>query len=196
MNNQYPPSFFEPLIHATLTKLVEQYHKDNKEAEKENDRDPYMSFFNYRGKCSEQFAKDLYRICNDPNEPRNEKAKVIFTLKKLKTVLPQLKPQIPRMLRSGNVYQIDCPSCTACYVGQTAGHLQTRFGEHINKKGPVKTHITTQCKVELKEEHIKILGRENKSNHLLTLEALFIRDVKPTLNTKEEYRRKTLVIKK
>ena len=154
-----------------------------------------MLFLNYRGKCSETFAKDLYRICNDPNEPRNEKVRIIFTLKKLKTVLPQLKPQIPRMLRSGNVYKIDCPGCNARYVGQTVRHLQTRFGEHINKKGPVKTHITTQCKVELKEEDIKILGRENKSEHLLTLEALFIRDIKPQLNTKEEYRSKTLVIK-
>ena len=120
--------------------------------------------------------------------------KVIFTLKKLKTVLTQMKPQIPRMLRSGNVYQIDCPGCNARYVGQTVRHLQTRFGEHINKKRLVKTHITTQCKVELKDEHIQILGRENKSEHLLTLKD-FIRDVKPQLNTKEEYRSKTLVIK-
>ena len=94
-------------------------------------------------------------------------------MKELKTVLLQKKPEIPRMLRSGYVYQIDYPGCNARYVGQTVRHLQNRFGKHINKKGPVKTHITTQCKVELNEEHIRILGRENKSGHLLTLEALF-----------------------
>ena len=128
INNQYPPAFFEPLINSALTKLIEQPQKVHSEVDMEKDHDPYMLFLNYRGKCSETFAKDLYRICNDPNEPRNEKVRIIFTLKKLKTVLPQLKPQIPRMLRSGNVYQIDCPGCNARYVGQTVRHLQTRFG--------------------------------------------------------------------
>jgi len=181
-----------PLLLNWLSNTI----KTIKKQKKEKDSDSYMSFLKYRGKCSEKFAKDLYIICNDPSEPRNEKVKVIFTLKKLKTVLPQLKTQIPRVLQSGNVYRIDCPSCTACYVGQIARQLPTNFGEHINKKGPVKTHITTQCKVELRKNTSKFLGRENKSDHLLTLEALFIRDMKPTLNTKEEYRRKSLVIKK
>ena len=33
------------------------------------------------------------------------------------------------------------------------------------------------------------------SNHLMTLEALLINDIKPSLNTKDEYRSRALVIK-
>ena len=119
----------------------------------------------------------------------------MFTLKKLKTALPQLKPSVPKMFRNGNVYKVNCPCCSACYVGQSVRHLQARFREHKNNEGPVKTH-TLGCGVKLSEEDIEILGSNNKSqNHLLTLEALFLRRINPPLNTKEEYKRKLLVIK-
>ena len=38
-------------------------------------------------------------------------------LKKLKTVLPSLKPRVPFVLRSRVVYKIKCPHCEVSYVG-------------------------------------------------------------------------------
>ena len=59
----------------------------------------------------------------------------------------------------------------------------------------MKTHLAN-CKARLTEEDIEILGVNNKSEqHLMTLEALFIRDLKPRINTKEEFRSRTLIIR-
>ena len=60
--------------------------------------------------------------------------RVIFTMRKLKTVKPSLKPPIERNLRSGFIYKIQCPRCTACYVGATTRHVITRFKEQIGMK--------------------------------------------------------------
>ena len=198
INNQYPPSFFEPLIHKSLTDIIN--NKKKEDAKNEDDKkEPYMLFLNYRGKCSENFAKQLHKTCNNPDQPLNEQVKVIFTLRKLKSTLPQLKPSIPKMFRSGNVYQIKCRGCDSFYVGQSVRHLQTRFREHINNKGPIKSHLNKneKCKKTIEDEDdIIILGSAKKSEqHLLTLEAIFIRELKPDLNTKDEFKRKTLVIK-
>ena len=83
-------------------------------------------------------------------------------------------------------YKITCPRCLSCYVGQTKRQLQCRFTEHL-QKGPVKIHIA-QCKVDLDPScDIQILGSTSRGEkHLLTLEALFQKDISPSLNTKEE----------
>ena len=118
-----------------------------------------------------------------------------MTLRKLKTVMPSLKPPVEKALRSGVVYQISCPRCKACYVGQTGRHLTTRFKEHQSKKGPVKTHFS-ECGVPLELDMVEILASSQRSEqHRLTLEALFIREIKPSLNTKDEYRNRELRIR-
>ena len=91
-------------------------------------------------------------------------------MKKLKTVLPSLKPKVDVPLRSRVVYKITCPCCTACYVGQTIRHLLYRIREHRRPSTPVGAHLTT-------------------------LEALCINEINPSLNTKDEYRSRALVIK-
>ena len=119
----------------------------------------------------------------------------MFTITKLKSSLPQLKQPVNKMFRSGVVYQIKCPGCQACYVGQSVRHLQTRFREHINLDGPLKLHLA-KCAARLTEDDIEILESSTRNEqHLLTLEALFIRDTKPKLNTKEEYKSRALIIR-
>ena len=99
------------------------------------------------------------------------------------------------MLRSGVVYHLCCPRCSACYVGSTNRHLQTRVKEHHDKPGPMKIHLT-QCKTAITDDNIKILQQTARGeNFLLTLEALHIRERKPKLNTKDEWRSRELTIK-
>ena len=117
---------------------------------------------NYRGKVSEDYARSLHRI----NAPCN----VIMTLRKLKTVLPSLKPSVEKFHKSGVVYKLDCPCCNACYVGQTSRHLLTRFKEHCNRKGPVKSQFL-KCKTKLTTENVSILHQTSRGeNYLLTLD--------------------------
>ena len=207
--NQYPPEFYGPIIHETLTTIVSRSNDSDSEdqcsdsedqcsdseeesSQQEMDTKPkdmrksFSLFLNYRGKVSESYARALHKI--------NAPCRIIFTLRKLKTILPSLKPPVQKLFKSGVVYKIECSRCNSCYVGQTSRHLQTRFKEHLSS-GPVQQHFE-DCDMDLSEEHISILGTTSKGEiTLLTLEALWIRDVKPQLNTKDEFRSRALTIK-
>ena len=97
------------------------------------------------------------------------------------------------MLQNNLVYQINCPGCTASYVGQTARLLQQRFREHMGSRGLIKKHFEN-CGIIPTENNVKILGK-SKGEKLLSLEALFIHKLKPALNSKDEYKSRTLKLK-
>ena len=97
------------------------------------------------------------------------------------------------MFKSGVVYKIICPSCTASYVGETTRHLHVRFKEH-QKTGPMKIHLS-KCNTTLSDKDIEVLQASSRGEtFLLTLEALHQRELKPTINTKEEYKSRELKI--
>ncbi|XP_057302874.1 uncharacterized protein LOC130637039 [Hydractinia symbiolongicarpus] len=131
----------------------------------------------YRGKVSGNFKRTLNNI--------KAPCRIIFTLNKLKSCLPSLKPTVEKSLKSGVVYKFSCPRCSSCYVGQTSRHLICRFKEH-RRNGPVADHWK-ECERELSIDDVTILCSNSKSTyHLMTLEALFINQLKPSLNTKDE----------
>ena len=116
-----------------------------------------------------------------------------MTLKKTKNTVYTLKVPVPYMLQSNVVYQITCSQCKLSYVGQTSRHLQQRFKEHIGSQGLLNKHFEI-CDVSPSLDMIEILGKE-KFEKLLILEALFIAEIKPSLNTKDEFKRRTLRLK-
>ena len=63
----------------------------------------FIFIVQYRGKNSEHFARALHRV--------NAPCTIMMTLRKLKSVLPSLKPRMPFVLR------IDCPHCEVSYIG-------------------------------------------------------------------------------
>ena len=85
----------------------------------------------------------------------------------------------------------------ACYVGQTSRHVITRFKEHSNQKNkPIKKHFDICIGAKLQTSDVRILAPSNRGmEQLLTLEALYIREIKPELNTKDEYRNRELTNK-
>ena len=140
-----------------------------------------------RGKATEEYARSSHK-CNAP-------CTVVMTLRKLKTVLPSLKPPVEKMLKSGVVYNLTCPRCNSCYVGETCRHMITRFKEHLQKAGPLKSHLT-RCKTTLTDKNVEILQTTSRGEgYLLTLEAIHIRERKPQINTKDEYRKRELTIR-
>ena len=208
--NQYPLDFVEPIINSTLKSIL-GFPKDdiNSSINSEDsgsditsnelsldsnaclyqfeEKEKFKFFINYRGKLTEKLAVSFRKL--------NAPCRVIMTLKKTKFELPSLKPFVPDMLRNNVVYQIICPRCKSSYVGQTSRHLQQRFKEHIGNKGPMKTHFEN-CTITPTDDMISILGRMDRGDgRLLTLEALFIKEIAPVLNTKDEYRSRTLTLK-
>ena len=147
----------------------------------------------YRGKHSEHFARALHKL--------NAPCTVVTTPRKLKTALPSLKPRVPFVLRSRIVYKINCPHCEVSYVGMTTRHLLSRFREHKSRSsGPIKKHFAECTNSQLRLEDMDILTSTLKSDsHLLALEALYIRELKPYLNTQnakeeQDFKSRQLII--
>ena len=187
--NQYPPTFYEPIIRQALYNILNSDLENQPplQTNVQNQIEKKNIFVQYRGKSTDEYARALHKI--------KAPCIIVMTLRKLKTVLPSLKPQVDKLMRSGVIYKLTCPRCSACYVGQTGRHMLTRFKEHLQRAGPMKTHLN-QCKTDLTEEKVEILQSTARGEgYLLTLEALYIRELKPTINTKDEYRTRELIIK-
>ena len=147
--NQYPPSFFEPIIAKTLEKISNPSPAQENEDESEKKK----FFVQYRGKVTEQFERTLRRI--------NAPVRFINTIKKLRSNLPSLKAPIEKSIKSGVVYQINCSRCQACYVGQTVRHLITRVKEHKRSSSPVGMHFE-KCNTLLTIDDVEILAQSLK----------------------------------
>ena len=108
----------------------------------------------------------------------------------------QIKQHIlEKMIRSNVVYKLTCPRCESCYVGQTSRQLQRRFSEHVTNKGPMKIHLQ-KCDTIISKNDVQILASTSRGgDYLLTLEALFQHEIKPEINTKDEYKSRALTIK-
>ena len=188
-NNQYPADFYEPLIRASIEKLY--VPREISEPESESDEvAKHMVFLQYRGKITEEYVRALHKL-NAPCKP-------ILTLRKLKTILPTLKVQVDKECRARIVYKVSCPRCKACYVGQTDRHYLIRFREHCQPSRPFGKHIRL-CGVSLafdNKEHVSIIQSTHRSIPFLeALEALWQKEIRPTINTKDEYRSRELTIK-
>ena len=148
-----------------------------------------MIFIQYRGNVTEDYCRALKR-CNAPCNP-------IMTLRKLKTVLPSLTAPVEKKVRSSLVYQITCPRCQACYIGQTTQYVSVRFKQHLRVSQPVGKHMEDcGCLHDIDLEAVKILSTTTRSVQFLeTLEALWIDEMNPSINTKDEYSSRELTIK-
>ena len=108
-------------------------------------------------------------------------------------MLAVLKPAIEKSLKSWVVYLFQCPRCDASYVGQCGRHLITRFKEHT--RSVVGRHFLG-CGLEVTMDDVVIIDQSFISlSHLMVLEALWIEEIKPELNTKDEFKSHQLVIK-
>ena len=91
------------------------------------------------------------------------------------------------------IYKFSCPSedCTPldCYVGQTRTTLSRRMSYHLSSGGP-KTHLLQKHKQtitrQILEENTTILAKEKDRTRLAILEALFIKDLQPSINRQIE----------
>jgi len=147
-----------------------------------------MFFIQYRGKMTEDFCRALGRT-NAPVNP-------ILTIRKLKSILPSLKRSVEHKVKSGVVYKITCPRCLSCYVGWTSDHMCTRFTHHRKPSQAVGQHLR-ECGTlqEVNVEDIEYLASTKRGDEYgMTLEAIWQQKLLPTINTKEEYKFRTLNI--
>jgi len=187
--NQYPPQIYNPIIERTIEKLnvmsepVAQQGLDPQH----NPHPCHRILLQYRGPETDKFVKRL----KDSGAP----VQAVMTLKKLRSYMPSLKMPVTKLLKSRVVYKVSCPRCLACYVGRTSRHVLTRFNEHRTKTAqPVLKHFRA-CGLD-KPTDIEILASAPRGKlQLATLEALYIREIQPAMNTKDEFRDHELTIR-
>ena len=152
----------------TLNKIFEKKEIVTESEKVYEEEEKKMVMIEYRGKISDQ--KIFKNSLNKLSAP----CQIIFTLKKLKSVVPSLKSSIDKSLKSGIVYKISCLRCSLCYVGQTRRHLASRIGEHGSAKAPVSIHMKSFGH-SLSMDDVSILTTCTKSVvQLLTFEPLYL----------------------
>ena len=73
--------------------------------------------------------------------------------------------------------------------------MRRRLSDNVSKSEVTRPHME-QCGASLKGENVTILGSTSRGDkYLITLVALFIQELKPQLNTKDEFKSRTLTLK-
>ena len=139
----------------------------------------------YRGHLSDHFSRRIMKTTQ---------ACVLFTTRKIKTVLSSPKSKIPDDLKSRVFYVITCCGCNSSYVGQTTRHLMTRLAELARKSSPVRSHLEN-CTGDAPEIYSRILDQCEDPGRFLTLETLYIAWRQPKLNHRKEHRQWQLTLK-
>ncbi len=60
----------------------------------------------------------------------------------LRSHLVHPKDKVPKELKTGVVYQIQCSDCDATYVGETKCSVKKQVSEHHRSSSPVSHHLT------------------------------------------------------
>ena len=119
---------------------------------------------------------------------------IIFTTGELRTCLPTLKSPFDKNLKSHVVNKVTCNGRSSIYVGQTSRHVTTRISEHQKKDSPVGQQLVESCGTTHNVQW-EILEACRGVEKLMTIEAIYIKKLKPQLNTPDEYRRRELTLK-
>ena len=92
------------------------------------------------------------------------------------------------------VYHFSCDLCDADYVGYTARHLHQRIPEHKNSaigRHFLEAHGNNNL---LKEDQFTVLRKCQSKFDCLVFEMLFIKNLKPNLNTQTDSIRAKLFV--
>ena len=112
--------------------------------------------------------------------------KPVFTSRKLTQTLSVKENKPPIVNTQCVVYLFQCDLCDANYVGYTTRHLHQRVNEH--RHSAIGKHLQTQHgNNRTKTDHLfKVLKKCNSKFDCLVYEMLYIKDIKPSLNTQAD----------
>ena len=112
--------------------------------------------------------------------------KPVFQSKKISQVLSPKEKKPPIVNNQCVVYKFQCDLCDADYVRYTTRHLHQRIGEH--KHSAIGRHLEDHglSKSDLKDRQFSVLRKCRSKFDCLIFEMLFIKELKPGLNTQKD----------
>ena len=143
----------------------------------------------YAGKMGENLVESLKKTLKR-NLPSNIACRIVQTGTKLSTRF-NIKDAVDKKHLSNFIYRRKCTNkkCKDDYVGETARRRTVRTGEHggKDKNSWIFKHSSKTRHPRAKDQDFEILATNYGDRRKRKLaEAMFIRDLKPTLNKKKE----------
>ena len=194
--NGYPRN----LVETTMKNVKDERNATRTTAntEKEEENEPTTTLMvkvPFAGEKGEGLIKDLNRTLQR-NLPNRIKCRIVRTGTKLQRNF-NIKDKLEDKHRSNIVYLHECQNkrCDDDYIGETGRRKEVRTGEHggNDKESWIFKHSKKTKHPKAKDKNFKILGAnyDNRRKRRIA-EAMFIRDLKPTLNKKKESYKLTL----
>ena len=153
---------------------------------------PYVG--NFSSIARMKVRRLMQKYCSDKID-----AKFIFETFKIGRYF-STKDHVPTCLINHVVYHFKCAGCSACYIGETARHFETRVNEHLNTDttSAVFKHLNDPnnlaCRNVCDEKCFSILDKAPTSFRLKIKEAALIKQHDPVLNRQvKSYQLKLLV---
>ena len=112
--------------------------------------------------------------------------KPVFQSKKISQVLSPKEKKPPIVNNPCVVYKCRSDLCDTDYVGYTTRHLHQRIGEH--KHSPIGRHLEDHglSKSDLKDKQFSVSRKCRSKFEWLIFEMMFIKELKPGLNTQKD----------
>ena len=191
--NGYPPHLVTSLLKKANEKSKGESNNPEENPEDTNE-DPtesklLMIKVPYAGKTGENIVDSLKNSLKR-NLPTNIKCRIVQTGTKLSTRF-NIKDAIDKKHLSNFIYRRKCKNkkCKGSYVGETARRRTVRTEEHggKDKNSWIFKHSSTTKHPRAKDQDFEILATNYGDRRKRKLaEAMFIRDLKPTLNKQKE----------
>ena len=133
-------------------------------------------------RSADRISKDIYSL----RAKIDVNVRPVFTSRKLSQTPSVRENKSPIVNTQCVVYLFQCDLCDANYVGYTARHLHQRISEH--RYSAIGKHLETQHgNNRTKTYHLlKVLRKCNSKFDCLVHEMLYIKDIKPSLNTQAD----------
>ena len=188
--NSYPPY----LVRSPLKKAKETSNAQSTNTEEDPEEDPteqklLMMKVPYAGKTGERIVESL-KMTLKTNLPDNINCRIVQTGTKLSTRL-NIKDAVDKQHLSNFIYKRECRNkkCKESYIGETARRRTVRTSEDGGKdhNSWIFQYSSSTKLPRAKDEDFEILASNYNDRRKRKLaEAMFIRDMKPTLNQQKE----------
>ena len=131
--------------------------------------------------------KHIFKKYNLPVRTYHRSCKLRYALKRSKKhtcALPNCPMSTSGLCLTTNcVYSLKCEKCCAIYVGSTIRPLHIRIREHYNTARSSVFNHRSSCAAPFK---VSVLGKESDCTSLRIREALLIRSLHPSINSRQE----------
>lgn len=176
--NDYPPSFIDAC-------------NVNPSRRRQSSRRKDKHFFYLRVPFLSDYINckitNIFKKYNLPVRTYHRSNKLRYALKRK----PKKECQLPNcpMSHSGlcfttnSVYSLQCDECSATYIGSTIRPLHVRIREHYNSTRSSVYRHKASCGADFK---VRVLGKESDCTSLRIREALLIRSLHPSINSRQE----------